>query len=86
MTIQDDAEALRAIASSDHLPIGLLAAAEGQLLDINALVLAILRPDSQHATNILGLADAAAQRIGEAKAALQALESAIHDAADHYGS
>ncbi|MFJ1765084.1 hypothetical protein ACIOD2_32485 [Amycolatopsis sp. NPDC088138] len=86
MTIQDDAERLRALASSDTLPIGIMSQAENQLLDLNAQVMAILNPNTQHATNILGLANAAAESISAARAALQAVESAIHDAADHYSS
>lgn len=85
MTIQEDAQRLRAIASSGALPIALTSQVENQLLELNAQVMAILDPNSEHATSILGLANAAAEAISNARAALQAVESAIHDAADHYG-
>lgn len=82
MSIQDDIEALRQIASSDKLPFGELNRLQSELLDVNAEVMRILGPGSGFAHGIGGCAAAVSDAISTAVARLGEFESAIHDAAD----
>lgn len=63
MSIPEEAEQLRAVASSDTLPIGLIQAAEEQLQTIGGQVAAILGDRSEAAANINGDLE---QQLGDA--------------------
>lgn len=83
MTIQEDAERLRAIASSEYLPIEITRQMQTRLLDINTAVMGILgqTEQGQHITQLVGVA---AESFNQTIGALQQLETAIHDAADYH--
>lgn len=84
MSIQEEAERLRAIASSDGLPTNLLMLANDKLDSVRGQVLAVLGDQSQQAGNINGMLGAAADAIGTALGAVQQVGRAIHDAADYH--
>lgn len=82
MSLADDIERLRQIASSDAIPFVALRGLQQQLLDTNATVAGILGPGHGLAHGIGGCAAQVSQKLDEAIAACQEYESAIHDAAD----
>lgn len=83
MSIQEDAERLRSVASSDNIPVGVLLSASQSLDGVQAQVTDVLGT-TQSAANINGLIGAAKQAIESAVAACQAVETGIHDAADYH--
>lgn len=85
MSIYEEAEQLRAIASSDRLPIGLIREAQSKTVETQNAVLHVLGSmEGDHAQTIANMAAAANEHLESALAALQGLESAIHDAADYH--
>lgn len=82
MSIQEDAEQLRNIASSQDFPTGLLRAADSKFDEIVAQVQNIVGDQSQHLEKVRGAAEIAKDKIDEAIAATMNFEAAIHDAAD----
>ncbi len=82
MSIQEDAEQLRNIASSQDFPTGLLRAADSKFDEIVAQVQNIVGDQSQHLDKVRGAAEIAKDKIDEAIAATMNFEAAIHDAAD----
>ncbi|GAA1030765.1 MULTISPECIES: hypothetical protein [Amycolatopsis] len=84
MSIQEEAESLRAIASSDHLPIGMVRQMQGNLQNIIAEVAHTLGRDSNGTHEIANCIGVASAKFEEVLGALQNVEKAIHDAADYH--
>lgn len=82
MSAAEDAERLRNIASSQDFPTPLIRAAADAVDGILAQVLAIIGEQSQHRDAVVGHANLAKDKAGEAIAAFIQFESAIHNAAD----
>ncbi|MGW4127934.1 hypothetical protein [Amycolatopsis japonica] len=84
MSIQEEAERLRAIASSESIPVGVLLAAQQSLDSVLEQTMAVLGMQAQSFGNIAGFIGAAKQAIDSGITACQAVETAIHDAADYH--
>jgi len=82
MSAAEDAERLRNIASSQDFPTPLIRAAADAVDGILAQVLDIIGEQSQHRDTVVGHANLAKDKAGEAIAAFIQFESAIHNAAD----
>jgi len=83
-TFGEQAEQLRAIASSENIPIGVLLSAQQQLDQVSGQVTGLIDSSSEHYNNVIGMCSAARDAVGNAIAALKQMETAIHDAADHH--
>jgi len=82
MSMSDDIEKLRRLASSDRIPFELIALMQEGLLQLNSEVAAILGEGHGFYHGIGALAADINQKLSEASAACSEYETAIHDAAD----
>jgi hypothetical protein len=82
MSIMDDVNKLRAIASSEWIPIETIRIIQQNLLELNASIAGILGSQSAHFNQITPYSDAAGRHLEQALASFQGYESAIHDVAD----
>ena len=82
MPASEDAERLRNIATSQDFPTPRIRAAADAVDGILAQVLNIIGEQSQHRDTVVGHANLAKDKAGEAIAAFIQFESAIHNAAD----
>lgn len=82
MSISDDINRLRDIASSERIPIATLVALQRSLMDINAEVISILGENLVSTLGIGATAASAGSALQATIAAFQEYESAIHDSAD----
>lgn len=82
MSIQDDIEKLRALASSERIPVELIALIQEGLLQMNSEVAAILGDGHAFYEGIGAKAATINEKLSEAQAACLEYETAIHDAAD----
>lgn len=76
------AERLRAIASSDRIPIGYIRAATDSLIGVGEEIMTILSPTSSHYSPVMGAMGEAQGQLDNALAALAQFERTLHDAAD----
>lgn len=82
MSISDDVNRLRDIASSDRIPTAAIRAIQISMLDTNAVVADILGPGHGFYQGIGATSAEISRHLDAALAACQEYESAIHDAAD----
>jgi len=82
MSIHDDIRRLRAIATSERIPIETIRGLQGDILLVNSEVREILGDGHGFYHGIGATAAELSAKLDEAIAAAQEWESAIHDAAD----
>jgi hypothetical protein len=82
MSIQDDIEKLRSLASSERIPVELIALIQEGLLQMNSEVAAILGEGHGFYHGIGACAAQINEHLAAAQAACLEYETAIHDAAD----
>lgn len=84
MSIQEEAERLAQLASSDSIPTALLLEAEARLDTVLAQAVATLGSEGGDAASISGWVRLAQEQINHAIAACQQLETGMHDIADSH--
>lgn len=82
MSFSDEAEQLRAVASSREFPIALIQQASQSFDDMFAQCSQILGAQSQHTQTVGGAIEAAKAALQSALEAAKYVEKTIHDAAD----
>jgi len=82
MSIQDDIEKLRRLASSERIPVELIAMIQEGLLQLNSEVASILGEGHGFYHGIGALAAEINSHLSAATASCLEYETAIHDAAD----